>query len=74
MALRITVVTENRNFRTLPFTPSEDHLTTGSQWEEWLEGIEREFRYFANQFKSKRRIYYNSEKCNTRDKNKNNCD
>ncbi|CAC5368591.1 unnamed protein product [Mytilus coruscus] len=24
----------------------EDHLTTGSQWEEWLEGIEREFRYF----------------------------
>ncbi|CAG2251495.1 unnamed protein product [Mytilus edulis] len=43
---RITVVTENRNLRTLPFTPSEDHLTTGSQWEEWLEGIEREFRYF----------------------------
>ncbi|CAC5411394.1 unnamed protein product [Mytilus coruscus] len=46
MAERITVVTENRNLRTLPFTPSEDHLTTGSQWEEWLEGIEREFRYF----------------------------
>ncbi|CAC5420083.1 SLC2A13 [Mytilus coruscus] len=34
------------NLRILPFTPSEDHLTTGSQWEEWLEGIERKFRYF----------------------------
>ncbi|CAC5414668.1 unnamed protein product [Mytilus coruscus] len=48
MADRITVVTENRNWRLfLPFTLSEDHLTTGSQWEEWLEGIEREFRYFC---------------------------
>ncbi|CAG2255034.1 unnamed protein product [Mytilus edulis] len=46
MAERITFVTENRNLRTLPFTPLEDHLTTGSQWEEWLEGIEREFQYF----------------------------
>ena len=46
MAERITVVTENRNLRTLPFVATEDHLTTGSQWEEWLEGIEREFRYF----------------------------
>ncbi|CAC5422300.1 unnamed protein product [Mytilus coruscus] len=45
-AERITEVTENRNLITLPFTPSEDHLTTGSQLEEWLEGIEREFRYF----------------------------
>lgn len=46
MAERIIVETENRNLRTLTFTPSEDHLTTGSQWEELPERIEREFRYF----------------------------
>jgi hypothetical protein len=25
---------------------NEDLLSTGKQWEEWIEGIEREFRYF----------------------------
>ena len=43
---RITVVTETRNLRTLPFVQNEDPLSTGKQWEEWIEGIEREFRYF----------------------------
>jgi hypothetical protein len=43
---RITVVTETRNLRTLPFVQNEDLLSTGKQWEEWIEGIEREFRYF----------------------------
>ena len=43
---RVTVVTETRNLRTLPFRPSEDQLSTGKAWEDWLEGIEREFRYF----------------------------
>ena len=42
----ITVVTETRNLRTLPFVQNEDLLSTGKQWEEWIEGIEREFRYF----------------------------
>ena len=42
----VTVVTESRNLRTLPFRPSEDQLSTGKVWGDWLEGIERKFRYF----------------------------
>jgi hypothetical protein len=42
---RITVVKETRNLRTLPFVQNEDLLSTGKQWEEWIKGIEREFRY-----------------------------
>ena len=43
---RITVVTETRNLRTISFIQNDDPLSTGKQWEDWLEGIEREFRYF----------------------------
>ena len=43
---QVTVITESRNLKALPFRPSEDQLTTGKAWEDWLEGIEREFRYF----------------------------
>ena len=40
----VTVIAnESRNLRALPFRPTEDQLTTGKAWEEWLE---REFRYF----------------------------
>ena len=42
----VTIVMESRNLRALPFRPSEDQLSTGKAWEDWLEGIEREFRYF----------------------------
>ena len=43
----VTVITtESRNLRALPFRPTEDQLTTGKAWEEWLDDIEREFRYF----------------------------
>ena len=42
----VTIITESRNLRALPFRPSEDQLSTGKAWEDWLEGIEREFRYF----------------------------
>lgn len=42
----VTVITESRNLRSLPFKPSEDQLSTGKAWEDWLEEIEREFRYF----------------------------
>ena len=42
----VTVITESRNIRTLPFKLSEDQLSTGKSWEDWLEEIEREFRYF----------------------------
>ena len=42
----IRVISETRNLRTKPFTPEDDQITTGKAWDEWLEGIEREFRYF----------------------------
>ena len=42
----VTIVMESRNLRASPFRPSEDQLSTGKAWEDWLEGIEREFRYF----------------------------
>ena len=42
----VTIITESSNLRALPFRPSEDQLSFGKAWEDWLEGIEREFRYF----------------------------
>ena len=42
----ITVITESRNLRALPFSVTEDQLSTGKAWEDWLESLEREFRYF----------------------------
>ncbi|CAC5421054.1 unnamed protein product [Mytilus coruscus] len=45
-AQKITIVTETRNLRSQPFIASDDQISTGKQWEEWLESIEREFRYF----------------------------
>ena len=41
----ITVTSEGRNLRALPFRPTEDQLLTGKLWEDWLESIEREFRF-----------------------------
>lgn len=40
------VVVINKALKTEPFVPSEDELRNGKLWEEWLQGIEREFRYF----------------------------
>ena len=43
----VTIVnTETRSLCALPFLPTEDQLSTGKAWEEWLEDMEREFRYF----------------------------
>ena len=42
----VTIKTASRNLRALPFIPSDDQLTIGKDWEDWLEEIEREFRYF----------------------------
>ena len=42
----VTVISEGRNLRTLPFRPTEDQLSTGKLWEDRLESIEREFRFF----------------------------
>ena len=42
----VVVINETRNLKTNPFLPTDDPLETGKAWEEWLEEIEREFRYF----------------------------
>ena len=40
-------VTLYRNLQSKPFIPSGNPMTTGKEWEIWLEGIEREFRFFS---------------------------
>ena len=45
-AQAIQVVTETRNRRTQPFIIPDEVNSVGKAWEEWLEGFEREFRYF----------------------------
>ena len=45
-APQVHVVAETRNLKSQPFTIPEDANTIGREWEEWVEGIEREFRYF----------------------------
>ena len=42
----ICVVTETRNLQTQPFVIPDETNRVGKVWEEWLEGIEQEFRYF----------------------------
>ena len=42
----VTIITESRNLKGQPFIPGDDQLTTGKIWDEWLEEIEREFRFF----------------------------
>ena len=42
----VTIITESRNLKAQPFIPGDDQLTTGKIWDEWLEEIEREFRFF----------------------------
>ena len=44
--ISVTVVSESRNLKARPFIPSDDQLATGKAWEDWLEQIEREFRFF----------------------------
>ena len=42
----VRIITESINLKAQPFTPGDDQLTTGKVWDEWLEKIEREFRFF----------------------------
>ena len=35
-----------RNLRINQFTVDEDHIATGEKWDEWLEELEREMRFF----------------------------
>ena len=36
-----------RNLRIKPFTVDEDHIATGEKWDDWLEELEREMRFFC---------------------------
>ena len=42
----ITIVTETRNLRIDQFTHTDDQIAVGAEWEDWLDEMEREFRYF----------------------------
>ena len=42
----IQVVTETRNLCTQPFAIPDETNAMGKAWQQWLEGIEREFRFF----------------------------
>ena len=35
-----------RNLTIKPFTVDEDHIATGEEWDEWLDELEREMRFF----------------------------
>ena len=35
-----------RNLTIKPFTVDEDHIATGEKWDEWLDKLEREMRFF----------------------------
>ncbi|VDI77074.1 Hypothetical predicted protein [Mytilus galloprovincialis] len=41
-----TGITETRNLRSKPFIQSDDQISTGKHWEDWMESMERELRYF----------------------------
>ena len=42
----VTIISESRNLRALPFRPIKDQLIVWKELEEWFDAIEREFRYF----------------------------
>ena len=37
---------KGRNFKINPFTVENDQIAMGEKWEEWLEELEREMRFF----------------------------
>ena len=45
-AAQVRIVTETRNLRTQPFIIPDEANNMGKVWEEWLEGIDRDFRHF----------------------------
>ena len=44
-AINVTV-SSDRNLKVQPFITAGDQISNGRAWEDWIEGIEREFRYF----------------------------
>ena len=43
---RIRIVSQSRDLNFLPFREAEQKHSRGIHWTEWLEDIERQFRYF----------------------------
>ena len=37
---------ESKHLKVRPFVSTDSGISTGQAWEEWLEEIKREFRYF----------------------------
>ena len=37
-----------RNLRIKPFTVDEDHIAMGEKWDDWLEELERDMRFFRS--------------------------
>lgn len=46
MALPVVPVYLDRKLNIQPFLLGEDHIETGKAWEDWLENLETQFRYF----------------------------
>ena len=40
------MVEGGRNLTIKPCTVNEDHIATGEKWDEWLDELEREMRFF----------------------------
>ena len=45
-AAPVQVITTTRNLKFQPFIPGDDPIVRGKAWDDWLEEIGREFRYF----------------------------
>ena len=42
----VQVITATRNLKSQPFNPGDDPIGTGKAWNDWLEEMKCEFRYF----------------------------
>ena len=42
----VQVIAATRNLKSQPFNPGDDPIGTGKAWNDWLEEMKREFRYF----------------------------
>jgi len=45
-AAPVQVITATRNLKSQPFIPGDGPIAKGKAWDDWLDEIEREFRYF----------------------------
>ena len=67
----IRVVTETRNLRTQPFVIPDETNAVGKAWQEWLGGIEREFRFFKiSEAVDKNIIFFSNHSTVKREKNR----